>query len=422
MTLYPNRLGLMIGLPFSGNPLVPEWALAFHAIHPPMDYNVEYTMIRGQKVDAARNMLAKAALDKNAKYLFFIDEDVTPPGHALRQLIYHLEHWPKAAVAAGIYCHKSTPQMPMVFRGNGTGPYWDWHIGEVFDCSGVGMGCALIRVDVFKTLEEPWFKTIDTIDLYLEGVPAGEMWTEDLYFCDKITKAGWKILADGGLLPDHWDAKTHTAYNLPPTAKPFRRPGVETGKKKIVDLGCGEPENSYKTEEGTVLRVDIRDSVQPDFRCDISRTPFATGEFDIVFSSHVLEHFSRKEVPAVLDEWVRVMNPDGELRIVLPNLEWAAQHIMNKEIDNDVLNVLYGAQSYDENFHKCGFTPRMIEQLLVERGFTKFIWDFQNYHMFVRAWKNPPAEEPKVIGELEKGFVREKEPMEKLGEPVPVAG
>ena len=48
---------------------------------------------------------------------------------------------------------------------------------------------------------------------------------------------------------------------------------------------------------------------------------------------------------------------------------------MNKEIDNDVLNVLYGAQTYDENFHKMGFTPQIIEQLLAERGFTKSYLD-----------------------------------------------
>ena len=77
----------------------------------------------------------------------------------------------------------------------------------------------------------------------------------------------------------------------------------------------------------------------------------------------------------VLDEWVRILKPEGELRLILPNLEWAAQHIMNKEIDNDVLNVLYGAQTYDENFHKRGFTPQIIEQLLAERGFTKSYLD-----------------------------------------------
>jgi predicted SAM-dependent methyltransferase len=786
MTVYPTKTGLMIAVPLSGNPLVPEWAFAFHQLHPPMNYNVEYALMKGRPVDEARNLLAKQAIAKNCKYLFFVDEDVTPPAHTVRQLIYHLEHWPKAAIAAGIYCHKSPPSMPMVFRGNGIGPYWDWKVGEVFDCSGVGMGCAMIRVEALKDLEEPWFKcyssdtevltrrgwlkwpdvatddefatrmkngkmvyqkaisltveshkgkmvhfagegadllvtpnhrmygrrvlgwngkrnefkqgplefipaeyvaknygksgpgarrfrvpanvqwfgklpkvgnkiqvqvsypkhrglsskhwvdlkdwvafigiylaegscngtfkrmgvkfhhnkkaqplyvqsmaamaamplkrtganqvsisqskkskhyreiesllkklpwrfrnkgfgdsyfardsflyeqvfplgnkytkyvpvwvkelpteylkilldwfckgdgsirksgcrvfgttskrlandlqelflktgksasirtylpkkdgyiegrlvkykncapfyflferhqdfttlgkatfedydgmvycatvpnetlyvrrngvpvwcgnTVDSVEAFLDGIPQGEMWTEDLWFCKLVTDAGWKILADGGILPNHWDAKTGTSYNLPPTAKPLQRTEVAPGTKKIVDLGAGPADQSYKTEEGTVLRVDIREDVNPDYRCDLRKMPFATGEFDIVFSSHTLEHFCRKEIPEVLDEWVRIMKPEGEFRLVLPNIKWAAQHIMNDEIDNDVLNVLYGQQSYDENFHKMGFVPQMVEQLLAERGFKKFVWDFENYHMFVRAWKVPPVE------------------------------
>lgn len=404
MTMYQNRTGLMIGVPLSGNPLVPEWSFAFHALHPPMDYNVEYAMVMGKPVDVARCQIAETALAKKIKYLFFVDEDVTPPAHAIRQLIYHLEHFPKVAVAGGIYCHKSPPPMPMVFRGNGHGPYWDWKVGEVFDVSGIGMGCTLIRVDALKDIEKPWFKTIDSVEAYMNGIPQGELWTEDLYFCDKITKAGWNVIADGGLLADHWDAKSHQAYNLPPHAKPFRRNEVKAGDKKIVDLGSGPEKDSYHTEEGAVLRVDIREDVNPDYRCDLRVLPFANEEFDIVFSSHTLEHFERKEIGKVLDEWIRILKKEGELRLVLPNLKWAAQHILNEEIDNDVMNVLYGQQSYEYNFHKCGFIPQTVEQLLAERGFLKFIWDFNNYHMFVRAWRVEP-EELKAAGELEAGRV-----------------
>ncbi len=353
---------------------------------------MEYARVNGRPVDEARNFLLADAMKKSCKYLYFLDEDVLAPPHAIRQLIYHLEHYPKAAIASGIYCHKSQPCYPMVFRGNGAGSYWDWKLGEVFDCSGVGMGCAMLRVDAFRDIPQPWFKTIDDGTKFLEGVHQGEMWTEDLYACDKVTKAGWMILADGGIVPDHVDSLTGKRYNLPPTSHPMQRISVAKGKKKIIDLGSGRLEDSYTTDEGEVLRVDIREDVNPDYRCDLRILPFGTGEFDIVFSSHTLEHFSRKEVPTVLDEWVRILKEDGEFRMVVPNLEWAAQHILNKEIDGDVMNVLYGAQTYDENYHKMGFTKQIVEQLLAERGFKKFVWDEHLYHIFVRAWKIPPEE------------------------------
>ena len=101
---------------------------------------------------------------------------------------------------------------------------------------------------------------------------------------------------------------------------------------------------------------------------------------------------------------------------MLPNIEWAAKHIMNKEIDTDVMNVLYGAQTYGENFHKMGFTPQIVEQLLAERGFKKFVWDFNNYHMFVRAWKIEPPES--IAAMAVNPIVREQTAFEKLGEPM----
>jgi len=438
MTQYPNRVGLQICVPLSGRALVPEWAFAFAQLHPPMNYNVEYALLKFRPVDEARNHFMRTAIQKNIKYCFMIDEDVTPPAQTVRQLIFHLEHFPKYAVAAGIYCHKSSPCMPMVFRGNGVGPYWDWKAGEVFDCSGVGMGCAMLRVDAFREIPEPWFKTVDSIEAFKDGIQQGEMWTEDLYACDKLTKAGWKICADGGILPGHWDSASGKAFYMPANAKPMQHKEWKKGAKKIVDLGCGESDNSYKCDEGDVLRVDIREDVKPDYRCDLRMLPFANEEFDIVYSSHTLEHFARNEVGQVLDEWSRILKKDGEMRLVLPNIKWAAKHIMNDEIDADVMNVLYGAQSYDENFHKVGFTPQTVEQLLGERKFVHFEWEHNNYHMFCRAWfikpehvepANPIVREDSLstglgapAADLTDVIAAQELPQQKLGEDVIVGG
>lgn len=49
--------------------------------------------------------------------------------------------------------------------------------------------------------------------------------------------------------------------------------------------------------------------------------PYPDGWFDAVYSSHVLEHFSRDDGRWVVAECFRVTRPDGILRIVLPDLE-----------------------------------------------------------------------------------------------------
>jgi len=69
------------------------------------------------------------------------------------------------------------------------------------------------------------------------------------------------------------------------------------------------------------------------------------------------------------------------------------------------MNVLYGQQSYENNYHYTVFTPQIVEQCLAEMEFTKFIWDFSNYHMFVRTWKNPPEEAAKAPSMMERNPV-----------------
>lgn len=394
---FPLSTGLMVAVPLTGRPLPPAFTWAYANLHPPMCYNVIYATNFDQHkavipmlVADARNWFCEQAKANKCRYIFFIDEDVTPPPHALRQLIYQAEHHPEAAIIGGIYCHKAEPPMPMVFRGNGAGPYWDWKVGEFFEVTGIGMGCTLLRVDALDKIEKPWFKTVDNMDRFWDGIPQAETWTEDLYICKKLTDAGLKIYADSIVLAEHWDMKTIKPTTLPPHCLPLRRAGVQKGDKKIVDLGAGE--NPYETDEGQVLKVDVRDEVRADYRADLRKLPFATGEFDIVFSSHTLEHFSRAEVNEVLDEWIRILKPDGELRLVLPNVEWAADRIKEGIVDEHVMNVLYGAQTYAENFHKFCFTPKVLEAMLRERGFKRQDYELQGYNIFVKAWRIPPAE------------------------------
>ena len=391
---HPMRTGLLCGIPLSGRPLHPQVMFAFNALHPPMCFNMNIGTTWMKPVDEARNWLAQQALDMGAKYLFFMDEDVSPPGHTLRQLIYQAEHHPEGMVFGGIYCHKSPPAMPMIFRGLGAGPYWDWKVGEFFEVDGISMGCTLIKTEVFEKIEKPWFKTVDDASAYWDGIPKAEMWTEDLYFLDKIRKAGFKAYADASILCEHWSIETMLPTVLPPDCLPRRRAGWTKGTKKIVDLGCGE--HPYETDEGDVLKVDIRENVNPDYRCELGKLPFATGEFDITYSSHVLEHMPRNRVDDVLDEWVRITNPEGELRLIVPNIEWAAEKILKGEVDNDVMNVLYGAQTYNENAHQTGFTPKILEQKLRDRGFKRIDVEILGYNLCMRAWKHPPKGLPSL--------------------------
>lgn len=379
---YPHRSTLVYAIPFSGRPLPPRLLFAFNAVHPPMNFNTVILNTLSVPVDQARNSFAEKAVEIGAKYIYFWDEDVEVPPQTLRELIYIAEHNPDAAVVGGIYCLKVDRPEPLVFRGVGQGPYWDWKVGEIFEVDAIGMGCTLLRVEALKGIEKPWFQTVDDMSAYLDNVNFGEQWTEDLYFCNKLKQTGkWKILAHGQILPAHIDLTTGRAYTLPPDSKPMRL--LFPGRKKIVDLGCGT--SKLKTIEGPTIGVDTRDLEGVDYRCDLHKLPFATGEMDIVYSSHVLEHFGRNEVSEVLDEWLRILKPKGEFRIVIPNIAWAAEQIMKGIVNNDVLNVLYGQQEFAENFHKNGFTPDTLAALLKSKGLKKQETSLSGYNIMIKA-------------------------------------
>lgn len=383
---------LVVGVPFSGRPLPPELVLCYAGwcTQVPMNFNARYYHTKGQPIDDARNFFAQNAVDCNAKYLFMWDEDVAVPPFALRQLVFWLEHNEDWGLVGGIYVQKNEPPQtaaPMVFKDPGRGPFWKWHAGEIFEVKSMGLGCSLLRVDALKDVPKPWFKTSQEVDAFLDNVPRGTMWTEDIWFCDRLNKTGkWKIMADGGLICDHIDLQSGKPYRLPENSYPMQRLRTKTGSKKIVDLGCGT--NPMKTDEGQVVTVDVRKDVNPDYQCDLRRLPFATAEFDIVYSSHTLEHFPRNEVDAVLDEWIRILKPDGEFRMVLPSVAWAAEQISKGIIDDNVLNVLYGSQEYKENFHKVGFTPQTVKKMLTDKGFKKVDIQTEGFNMLIRAWRS----------------------------------
>jgi predicted SAM-dependent methyltransferase len=52
-----------------------------------------------------------------------------------------------------------------------------------------------------------------------------------------------------------------------------------------------------------------------DHAADCRNTPFPDGAFDLVYSSHVIEHVEWHEVERTIAEWVRIIKPGGWLEV-----------------------------------------------------------------------------------------------------------
>jgi predicted SAM-dependent methyltransferase len=101
---------------------------------------------------------------------------------------------------------------------------------------------------------------------------------------------------------------------------------------KLLNLGCG---NHWHEEWTNVDFYSTSPNVQTyDLRKGI---PFDTGTFDVIYHSHVIEHFSKQDAPSFLSECYRVLKPDGILRVAFPDLEQIALNYIRllKELRNN---------------------------------------------------------------------------------------
>jgi GT2 family glycosyltransferase len=169
--------------------------------------------IQNMQRDLCRTALIKQARAYGAKYGVFIDDDVVVPPDGLQKLQYQLENADDdVALCAGIYTSKSDPACPLVFQDHGIGPYWRWRKGDVFECRAIATGIMMIRLDIFDRLPEPWFVDVHGVEqakqLGLLGtsgtMPLSTEWTDDMFFCKRVRDAGYRMLAHGGVICDHW--------------------------------------------------------------------------------------------------------------------------------------------------------------------------------------------------------------------------
>lgn len=388
-----------------------NWQRARAGMSVPTNFNSLEMFADGMEVGEARNNVALKCLDTNPgpEFLFFIDNDVLIPHDALTKLFFRAQTRPGYDIYAGVYCCKwSAPCEPLIYAGDGVGPYWDWAVGDILTTeehgiTSVHMGLTLIRTSLFKRMveagygaEKPMFYTRFEKHVTDRGEMKTARGTEDIYFCQIATgEFDAKILVDTGVLAGHIDKGTGKIWGLEGTSPPIQRakrlysgqpggPPVETGKIAL-DMGAGNSRREwegYKTET-----LDIRKESGADYIQDSRKMTFLDNTFDLVASSHHLEHIGRHDQELVWNEMFRICKPGGGIEHVIPDVSWAANEIMKGNVDVNVLNVLYGAQeahgyAREFNLHYFGYTPSVAISLAEKAGFV---------NVKATNWQDDPA-------------------------------
>ncbi len=88
----------------------------------------------------------------------------------------------------------------------------------------------------------------------------------------------------------------------------------------MLNLGCGSRYHRDWTN------IDFVSSDKDVIGHDLLRgIPFPDNSFDVVYHSHLLEHFPKADAPAFIAECYRVLKPGGIIRVVVPDLQRIAQ-------------------------------------------------------------------------------------------------
>ena len=186
------------------------------------DHKCDFQFVRGYDCATARNRIAQLAIDEGYDAVLMVDNDVTPPRNALLDLLSH-----DVGFVSGYYLHRNADNMPgantcvcRLHQPNGelyfNYPLESEYTGEelhlmaanqrfLLEVHGGGMGCALVKTDVFRKLDYPWFDWVNYAD------DNRGMLSEDLFFCEKMRMAGIPRYVDTRVACGHLFRRIATA-------------------------------------------------------------------------------------------------------------------------------------------------------------------------------------------------------------------
>jgi len=189
---------VLIAIPTFEN-ITPDTFKAVWDMDKPCECDFEF--VRGYDCATARNKIVQKALDGGYGHVMMVDSDVTPPKDALANLLSH-----DVDCVSGFYLHRNAANEPSdrtcackLLDANGKA-YFNYPLeseytkdeladmrerGEnLVEIHGGGMGCILVKSDVFLRVKYPWFDWVNYRDNH-RG-----MLSEDLYFCEELRKKG----------------------------------------------------------------------------------------------------------------------------------------------------------------------------------------------------------------------------------------
>lgn len=164
---------------------------------------------------------------------------------------------------------------------------------------------------------------------------------------------------------------------------------------KILEIGGGtNPVYCKKFNNG--INIDILQHELVDITHDLRKFPYPIQdkEFDIVYNKFVIEHISWRLLDKFIGEIYRILKDGGKAITICPDLYKQCEIILNKKGQNLEINLepdiqmIFGDQNYDWNYHASSCTPELYEKLFKNAGFENIdIKQFSEYEIIIESYK-----------------------------------
>jgi len=203
-----------------------------------------------------------------------------------------------------------------------------------------------------------------------------DLWCiEDVDHCCRIRNLGYK-----GLMPKekpnmkHFgastagkmtEALTHYNRNCDAVWKEWEN-FINTRKMgSRIDIGSGDnPNQGY-------VHVDIQDVPEVDIISLADDLKLPDSSVEEIYSSHLIEHFTRTQLDTVLQEWRRVLKKGGTVVIKTPDILKVCEKLLHGKVDYHLgISWIYGGQRTKWDFHYWSWTFEKIREKLEANGFT----------------------------------------------------
>lgn len=197
--------------------IAPSVAFSWLRLVTPANHRVHRLSVQNCEVADAYNraielVLANPTL-RDYRYVLTVEADNLAPPMGILQLMQDIEE-AQVDVISGMYWGRSPGGAPMCFGKAGEVPRnfrpFVPPPNAVTRVNGCGMGFTLFKLDLFKRVSRPWFKTHQE---YTNNVGMEGMLTQDLWWADKAAReVGAKFAVSTRVLVGHLDIATGVIF------------------------------------------------------------------------------------------------------------------------------------------------------------------------------------------------------------------